>query len=166
MTTLELKSFDTALTARARELARTLAERNQIAIERSADDFDNGILAAGRESSAQALSQDMRMLRQVEAARDRLRDGTFGFCSRCEEEIAPKRLRAIPWATYCVSCQAKAEEGGALQVGSGGVKGHQPHDINPAGWLAANGRKMTHVLSWLRGDRHDPRLTPGLSAMR
>ena len=57
----------------------------------------------------------MVLLRQVEAARDRLRDGTFGICQRCEEEIAPKRLRAIPWAAYCVSCQAKAEECGAVR---------------------------------------------------
>ena len=41
MTTLDLKTFDEALTARARGLARSLTERNQIVIERSADDFDN-----------------------------------------------------------------------------------------------------------------------------
>ena len=35
----------------------------------------------------------MQTLREVEAARDRLRDGSFGICLRCEEEIAPKRLR-------------------------------------------------------------------------
>ena len=115
MTTLELKAFDETLTARARELGRSLTERNQIVIERSADDFDNALASAERESSAQALSQDMVLLRQVEAARNRLCDGTFGICQRCEEEIAPKRLRAIPWAAYCLSCQANAEERGAAQ---------------------------------------------------
>ena len=110
MTTLDLKTFDETLTARTRELARSLAERNQIVIERSADDFDNALASAERESSAQALSQDMVLLHQVVAARLRLRDGTFGICQRCEDEIAPKRLRAIPWAAYCLSCQASAEE--------------------------------------------------------
>jgi DnaK suppressor protein len=55
----------------------------------------------------------MRLLREVEAARDRLHDGTFAICQRCEEEIAPKRLLAIPWAAYCLSCQASAEESAA-----------------------------------------------------
>lgn len=115
MTTPDLKTFDEALTARIRELACSLAERNQIEIERSADDFDNALASAERESSAQALSQEMVLFRQVEAARHRLRNGSFGICQRCDEEIALKRLRAIPWATYCLSCQAEAEESMAAQ---------------------------------------------------
>jgi DnaK suppressor protein len=115
MTTLELKKFESALQTRARELARFLAQRNQIAIERLADAFDATLLAAERESSAQTLEQGFRLLRQVEAARDRLRDGSFGICLGCEEDIAPKRLQAVPWAAYCVSCQTEAEEAGAFQ---------------------------------------------------
>jgi DnaK suppressor protein len=112
MTRLDLKTIENALTARARELTRILAARNQIAIEISADDVDKTVLAAGREYSAQALSRNMRLLREVEAARKRLRDGAYGVCLRCYEEIAPKRLQAIPWAACCVSCQAAMEEQG------------------------------------------------------
>lgn len=111
MTTLDLKILEAALQTRARELARSLGERNQITIERAADDFDASLLAVERESSARTLEQDFRLQREVEAARGRLRDGTFGICGRCEEEIAPKRLQAIPWAAYCKSCQGKAEAG-------------------------------------------------------
>jgi DnaK suppressor protein len=111
MTTLDLKTLEATLNGRARELLRSLAERTQIAIERSADAFDASLLATERESSAQTLEQESRFLRQVEAARERLSDGSFGICPACEEEIAPKRLLAIPWAIYCVSCQQKAEAG-------------------------------------------------------
>lgn len=110
MTTPELKTIETALKTRAKELSRSLAERNQITIERSADVFDATLLAAERESSARALEQEFRLFRQVEAARNRMRDGTFGICLRCEEEIAPKRLKAIPWTAHCVTCQEEAEE--------------------------------------------------------
>ena len=109
MTTVDRKPLEVGLRTRARELARTLAERNQIAIERAADVFDASLLATERESSARTLEQDFRLLRQVETALDRLRDGTFGICEGCQEEIAPKRLRAIPWATRCVSCQERVE---------------------------------------------------------
>jgi DnaK suppressor protein len=112
MTRLDLKTIDTALTRRSSELARTFAGRSQIAIETSADHVDNTLLAAEREYSAQALSKGMRVLREVEAARKRLRDGAYGVCLRCEEEIAPERLQAIPWASCCVSCQAAVEEQG------------------------------------------------------
>ena len=116
MTTLDLKTLETALQTRARDLVRSLATRNQIAIERAADAFDESLLAAERESAAQILAQDFQLLRQVEAARDRMRDGTYGICSRCDEMISPRRLQAIPWARFCVSCQAKTEEGKTLRT--------------------------------------------------
>ena len=109
MTTPHQKTFEEVLLARALELARSLAERNQIAIEQSADAIDATLLAAERETSARNLTQEYRLLREVEAARGRMREGTYGVCLRCEEEIAPKRLQAIPWAALCVSCQTKAE---------------------------------------------------------
>jgi len=109
MTTADRNMLEVSLKTRARELARTLAERNQIAIERAADAVDASLLATGRESSARTLEQDSRLLRQVETALNRLRDGRLGICEGCEEEIAPKRLRAIPWASRCVSCQESLE---------------------------------------------------------
>ena len=112
MTTTDVKTISQALETRSRELTRSLADRNPIAVEPTADAFDEQVLAADREYSAQTLSQESRLLREVEAARNRLRAGTFGVCMRCEEEIALKRLRAVPWAAYCVTCQAKTEEEG------------------------------------------------------
>ena len=55
MTTVDRKAIEVSLKTRARELARTLAERNQIAIERAADVFDASLLATERESSAVAV---------------------------------------------------------------------------------------------------------------
>ena len=48
---------------------------------------------------------DYNQLRMVEEALDRLESGDYGTCLSCEEPIAPKRLQAIPWARYCVTCQ-------------------------------------------------------------
>ena len=108
MTDVDRKPLEVGLKARARELARTLAQRNQIAIEGAADFVDASLLAIERESSARTLEQDFR-LRQVETPLDRLRDGTFGICEGCQGEIAPKRLQAIPWATRCIPCQERVK---------------------------------------------------------
>jgi DnaK suppressor protein len=51
---------------------------------------------------------DYRQLRQVEEALDRLDAGEYGICLGCEETIAEKRLLALPWARYCVTCQENA----------------------------------------------------------
>jgi DnaK suppressor protein len=41
----------------------------------------------------------------VEEALDRLDAGDYGTCQACDGPIAEKRLRALPWARYCVTCQ-------------------------------------------------------------
>ena len=48
---------------------------------------------------------DYQQLRLVEEALDRLDTGDYGICLACNEPIAEKRLRALPWARYCVTCQ-------------------------------------------------------------
>jgi DnaK suppressor protein len=51
---------------------------------------------------------DYRQLRLVEEALDRLDAGDYGICPACDEPIAEKRLRALPWARFCVTCQENA----------------------------------------------------------
>lgn len=41
-------------------------------------------------------------LRQVDEARRRLADGTYGRCSHCNEQIDQERLDALPLTTTCV----------------------------------------------------------------
>jgi len=53
-------------------------------------------------------SIDYGQLRLIEEALDRLDAGDYGTCLSCEEPIAPKRLRAVPWARYCIACQESA----------------------------------------------------------
>ncbi|MEO8595787.1 MAG: TraR/DksA C4-type zinc finger protein [Candidatus Solibacter sp.] len=51
---------------------------------------------------------DYSQLRLVEEALDRLDAGDYGVCLSCDEPIAEKRLKALPWARYCVVCQELA----------------------------------------------------------
>lgn len=52
---------------------------------------------------------DRRTLRQVDAALEKIRLGTYGKCEKCEGEIGIKRLEALPFAEYCISCQEEEE---------------------------------------------------------
>jgi DnaK suppressor protein len=49
------------------------------------------------------------LLVQVDAALQRLDEGSYGKCARCGKEIAMERLEALPYATYCITCQAEIE---------------------------------------------------------
>ena len=46
-------------------------------------------------------------LRQIESAIFRLDRGDYGTCAACGDSITPKRLDAVPWASYCVECQTR-----------------------------------------------------------
>jgi DnaK suppressor protein len=48
---------------------------------------------------------DFATLREIEQALRRMETGEYGICQGCDDPIALKRLRAIPWARYCVECQ-------------------------------------------------------------
>ena|SRR5581483_2001163 len=48
---------------------------------------------------------DMKLLREIGDALHRIETGHYGVCMECEEQISIKRLDAVPWARYCVSCQ-------------------------------------------------------------
>lgn len=48
-------------------------------------------------------------LKEIEIAKRRLSEGTFGICSVCEEVIPEGRLLAVPVATKCLECQAEDE---------------------------------------------------------
>ena len=50
-------------------------------------------------------SLDISLLRQIQDALVRIEDQSYGVCQECEIPISPKRLDAVPWATYCLHCQ-------------------------------------------------------------
>lgn len=54
---------------------------------------------------------ESRQLALVDEALLRVEDDEYGVCQNCEKAINPKRLAAIPWARYCLSCQELVEQG-------------------------------------------------------
>lgn len=55
-----------------------------------------------------ALHQNAKqLLTQVTVALERFDQGTYGLCERCNTEIDPARLEALPYATLCLHCQQR-----------------------------------------------------------
>lgn len=51
------------------------------------------------------------LLQGIDEALHRLEGEGYGTCAVCEGEVERKRLEAVPWATRCLSCQEKQEQG-------------------------------------------------------
>jgi len=49
------------------------------------------------------------VLAQVDVALARFDQGVYGICERCGDHIDPARLKALPYATLCLSCQQRLE---------------------------------------------------------
>ncbi|MGQ9574234.1 MAG: TraR/DksA family transcriptional regulator [Thermoguttaceae bacterium] len=49
-------------------------------------------------------------LQRIEAALERIEDGTYGICEECGVRIPKKRLEAIPYAAMCVRCASQYEK--------------------------------------------------------
>ncbi len=50
-------------------------------------------------------------LEQIEAALERIEDGEYGQCEECGVRIPKTRLNALPYATMCVKCASRMEDG-------------------------------------------------------
>ena len=96
-----------ALRTRLSELRGRLAEidselRKPLSAdsEERATDLENQDALEGIEIS------EIREIQQIGEALKRISEGTYGVCCQCGGDIDPKRLKALPTATRCISCAA------------------------------------------------------------
>lgn len=71
----------------------------QLADVERGDQWSESTLLATRTASAQEL------LNEIDQAAQRLEDGDFGTCERCEKDIPVERLEIRPYVRFCVGCQ-------------------------------------------------------------
>jgi DnaK suppressor protein len=110
MKPVELEHFRNILTNKLDNMGEPLRRREDIAVETVSDELDRVQGAAARELAIRQLESDAMRLQDLKSALERIRDGSYGTCLRCEERISGKRLTAIPWASYCVGCQAVVDD--------------------------------------------------------
>ena len=109
MNKTEFEKYKAMLEAKQAELSAALRNREDIAIEKTPDALDEVQLAGERELAIRNLDRDSSLLRNIRGALARLADGSYGVCLHCEENIKLKRLDAVPWAKFCITCQEAAD---------------------------------------------------------
>ena len=76
-----------------------------------ADSVDHANDQAEREVIMAELNAEEAELTAIDAALQRLRDGTYGICARTGKPIAADRLHAVPWTPYSREAASRLEEG-------------------------------------------------------
>jgi RNA polymerase-binding transcription factor len=102
-----------------------LSEKVQTAIRDVRAEGDIHRTAAEAEQFADEVHDDIGItlvqmhsetLSKVDTAIRRLEQGVYGQCADCGNAIAPERLRALPFAVRCLSCQTSRESTRTRQV--------------------------------------------------
>lgn len=77
-----------------------------------ADDLvDRANNAYNREFMLALSGTERDLLRDIDQALERLEKGVHGICEPCGRAIPQARLKAVPWARYCIDCQERVEQG-------------------------------------------------------
>jgi RNA polymerase-binding protein DksA len=100
------------------DLDKVRADRLEDLAGASPDPGDESVASLISDLDQADTSRDLSELRSLDAAHERIADGSYGTCSDCGGEIAFDRLRANPAAQRCIRCQTQYEKTHASPTGS------------------------------------------------
>ncbi len=118
LTPTEIRDFRSALVAMLSGLSSRVSELADQALQKNSgelstvplhmadagtDNFDQEFTLSLAETGSQSLPL-------IEAAIERIDEGTFGICEECGVNIPRARLNAIPFAHLCVKCASEQEQ--------------------------------------------------------
>ncbi len=91
----ELQSFDAAAST----------SRNTVTLDQTSVGRLSRMDAMQQQAMANATSQRRKSeIIQAKAALARIKDGAFGYCAECGDDIAHKRLEHNPAVATCITC--------------------------------------------------------------
>lgn len=71
---------------------------------------DMSELDVNRSTALDLADRQTHLIDEIDAALQRIDDGTYGECMRCGKPIDEERLKAMPTARYDAACQAAIEQ--------------------------------------------------------
>ncbi len=113
----ELEKYRDLLLAARRKIVSSVSQMEDEALRATDQDFsvdhmaDYGTDNYDQELTLGLLEGEGKKLRQIDLALARIREGTYGFCEGCEKPIRKVRMKALPFASMCIECQRRQEEG-------------------------------------------------------
>lgn len=121
----ELRGFRELLLHKRAELAgdvqglrqEALSEKGQGHWERSTMPIHMADLGSDnweQEFTLGLLANEQALVREIDEALSRIENKTYGVCLETHKEISQARLRAKPWAKYCIEYARAREEGRAV----------------------------------------------------
>lgn len=106
MITARTRDLETARQVLMMARAARVEQVQAIVPEVSDVELDEDGIAVTTQARDQALVEVFEKdLSQIESALHRVEEGTYGVCDRCGDQIPPRRMEVLPFATLCTPCQ-------------------------------------------------------------
>ncbi len=108
------KRFKTMLEESKKQLLlsakKTLTEESSFDTDDLPDEIDLASSEYTQSMIFRLRDREKFLLAKIDKALQRIENGTFGICEKCEEEISMKRLEARPVTTLCIRCKEEQEQ--------------------------------------------------------
>jgi len=96
------------------DVARSIKNESDYMKHDVGDFYDHASNDRDRELALMITDRERTKLVQIEFALKRIEDGEYGECENCQDEIGEDRLRAMPFAKFCLSCKIELERLGEI----------------------------------------------------
>ncbi len=109
-----MQKFTDKLLNRKKEIIKIIEDLNNEFRDISSCDIkeesDFASCSANSENNIILLKKLEQELVEINEALESIKNGSYGICQMCEEEINPERLEIKPFAKYCIDCREIIEK--------------------------------------------------------
>ena len=118
LTPAEIREFKALLLAKQNEILKNIICMEDETLRKPRTDLSNmpihmadvGTDSFEVENTLGLVDSERKLILEIKDALGRIDDGTYGICEGDGNPIPKARLRAIPWARYCVACALLSEK--------------------------------------------------------
>lgn len=119
----ELKSMllakrDSILRESKQEIVKYISGENRQLVDTAIDEADWAAVDISEDINLKRLAAHKQLLVDIEECLRKIKEGTYGVCEDCGEEISGKRLNVIPTASLCIDCKEIRERMAAFEQDS------------------------------------------------
>lgn len=91
------------------EISKYIKGETKQLVDTALDDGDWSVIDLSEDISLRKLSSHRETLLKIDESLRKLKEGTYGKCEDCGEDISEERLKVLLFAIYCRDCQEKRE---------------------------------------------------------
>lgn len=111
-----LEKVRKALIEQKQEILRNIRAKKSPPEKQSGDFIDIATDSLEHELDYIFGERERQKLQNIEKALESIKEGTYGACDDCGEDIELERLLALPFTRLCLDCKAKQERQRKLRI--------------------------------------------------